>query len=235
MKTLIRKLPECFYLVNGYAVECERHLEWRLSRIGRAKMEAGGFQGRWFDYDPDRDYVGKVPAGLETVARLKKYVENWPRTKDAVIYLGGANGTQKTTLASWMAARISRLDDVAYVRMGDLVRELNDQFDDEAIERCARLASVGFLVIDEAFDREKTQMWTSGKQLPALESFLKRRVEDYGLGMVFISNQSISDVKKNGFSESIANFVEREVAKRDGAMWLFDRYDTSRLAKVKLF
>jgi DNA replication protein DnaC len=221
-------------MLDGYAVECPKHVAWRMDRIGRAKFENNGFQPKLYDYNPETDYVGT--RSVNSVERLRKYIQNWPETSGCVLYFYGPYGTQKTTLANWVAARILRGPYFgSYVAMNDLVRKLNNQFDEKDQSDCQTYMGRDVLVIDEAFDKLKNQMWSSGKQLPALETFLKERIQTHGKGVIFISNQPPGAIASQGFQDSLSDFVNRELAKCDGELIFQDKVSTTQLRQLDLF
>jgi len=233
----IKWLPECWFLdtSNGCVIvkECDRHREWAAREFNRHRYEQRGFPTYAFYLNMPLDYVGDKTR--KNAERLVSYAEKFttnPEVAGCIIYLHGSRGTQKTTLASWVAGRlISKNVDVRYILMNDLVRALMDEdFDDAVGSRVADLRGCDLIIVDEAFDADKTRLWDSGKQHAAIETFFKSR-RAQSLGTMFISNCGPADIEKQGFTESIADFVRRELAQYDSALQFSDKYEVSMVPR----
>jgi DNA replication protein DnaC len=167
------------------------------------------------------------------MSRLVSYSEKFSPNTDVgrcLLYLYGGNGTGKTTLASWVGYRIIRNGySVKYEFMNSIVRYLMDEdFNQDSKSIVRGFRDCDLLIVDEAFDKEKTRLWDSGKQLPAIETFLKERVAR-GKGTMFISNKPPKDIESQGFSTSIRELIERETGRHDTLLTFQDKYETSQV------
>lgn len=211
--------------------ECECHKKWVHDNTVEQTYRHNGFDPRHFDYSP-RSY-----AGTKSVAdkdRIINYVEQFdknPAVRSLVCYLYGPNGTQKSTMMSWVGKRL--LDkgySVRYYLMNDLVKLLMDaeDFDKEKAEKARmmveKLEETDLIIIDESFDKEKMKLWKSGYQLSYIDSWIRKRVGALNKGIFFVSNVKIEDIESNGLSHSIQDFVEREVKLHNCYLQFLDNY-----------
>lgn len=216
-------------------IECDCHKSWRkrLAIISAAKRASLNLQ--WLDYDPNKDYVGDK--SKESKDRLVNYVNKsldkdvsddiQTKLKSAVLYLYGTNGTQKTTLANWMGFEfIKHNKTVKYILMNDLIKLLQKaDRDEDALEKIEKLESIDYLIIDEAFDKEKITIYKSNFQIPFADTFLRNRIQTKHMGIIFISNVSPYDIEEKGFNHSIQDLVVRNMKLCNGLLEFNDRYD----------
>lgn len=223
------KFIPCGKCDNGYiykedgpnaciAIECECHKKWLHQNTVEKTYKHNGFDMRHFNYTP-RQYVGtKSTADKDRIINYVSQFELNPQVRSLVCYLYGPNGTQKTTMMSWVGkALIDKGFSVRYMLMNDLVKLLMnaEDFDSEKAEKAKalvdKLEETDLVIVDEAFDKEKMKLWRSGYQISFLDSWIRKRVGALNRGIFFISNVEIQNIEANGLSHSIQDFVEREV------------------------
>ena len=211
-------------------IECEHHRIWRIKKSAEKKFIDNGFNKDFYDYDI-ANYKGNE--SISNVNRLIKYVhlfdnkdENIKRQAiKSVIYLYGPNGTQKTTLANWIGSELLQKGvSCCYALMKKIIDELwESQRDEEAKAYIDKLLKCDVLIIDEAFSKDKIHLWQSGNQIGYIDEFLREKLNN-GKGIIFISNNSPSEIESQGFSHSIHDLVNRELLKTDGTMKMTDKY-----------
>ena len=178
------------------------------------------------DYELTDDYIGET-SRQDIIPKMYKYIEKFDvRFADKIMYFTGVMGTQKTTVACWLAKELVKQGKtVQYTIMNDLIRLLQDKnFKDELIPQYERLLHCDFLIIDRAFDKEQVTLYKSNYQLPFIDSFLRSRIEQYGKATVVISNSSVDDISKHGFSDDSQDFVYRKVLQSQTLFEFKDRY-----------
>lgn len=211
--------------------ECECHKKYIEQRRVETAYKHNGFDMRHFAYSP-RQY-----AGTKSIAdkdRLINYVDQFkknPAVRSLIVYLYGPNGTQKTTMASWVGkALIQKNFSVRYLLMNDLVKLLmnaesfNEEIAENARAKVEKLEDTDLIIIDEAFDKEKMKLWKSGYQLSYIDSWIRKRVGALNKGIFFISNVELNQIEANGLSHSIQDFVEREVKLHNCYLKFLDNY-----------
>lgn len=223
------KFVPCGKCNNGYyyqeecskafiAIECECHKKWQHQNTVEKTYKHNGFDMRHFTYSP-RQYVGtKSLADKDRIINYVSQFELNPKVRSLICYLYGPNGTQKTTMMSWVGkSLIDKGFSVRYMLMNDLVKTLIDaegfevERSEKAKAKVEKLEETDLIIIDEAFDKDKMKLWRSGYQLSFIDSWIRRRVGTLNKGIFFISNVEIQNIEANGLSHSIQDFVEREV------------------------
>lgn len=224
--------------------ECACHIQYREqnSLTERLRRSGVGNESLVLDYDIDRDYVGEK--SKQTIAKikffLKKFKEKDPRYHHVMLYIYGANGTQKTTIAKYITREIlATVKDeenkfqksyyrATFISMNDLIKQLTqmNNNDDEAnqTDLYKRILASDVLVVDECFDKEKVTIYKSGYQIPYLDSFLRKWMSDATKSIIFVSNVEPSEIEKNGYSHSIQDFVERQILIDKSTFSLEDNY-----------
>lgn len=191
-----------------------------------AECRRRGINPDFLTYSTDCDYLGSQ--SRDQLTRLENYVAAYPTSiahQRAMVYIWGGNGTQKTSIAKWVAASLIKArKKVVYVLMNDLIRHLIDAERDESKrDVTASYYSADLLIIDESFDKTKVTIYESGFQIPFLDSFLRKRFES-GLGIMFVSNVPPDSIEKNKYSRSIQDFVYRNLAMTKTVMEFKDNY-----------
>jgi DNA replication protein DnaC len=137
----------------------------------------------------------------------------------------GSNGTQKTTLAKWMAAKLlSNGYSVRYSIMQNLIKDLTIFEDEEREQACAKYYGVDLLIIDEVFDKSKVTLYKSGYQIPFLDQFIRDRLDNHKKGIVFVSNKKIEEIDAQGFGISLQDLITRKVLLKKSLLTFEDKY-----------
>ena len=186
---------------------------------------------RHFSYSP-RSYAGtKSAADKDRLVNYVKQFELNPEVRRLMVYMYGPNGTQKSTLASWVGkSLLSKGFSVRYVLMNDLIHTLMDAEDfneerkEKAIAKIEKLENTDLIIVDESFDKEKMKLYKSGFMLSFLDSWIRKRIGQLNKGILFVSNVKIEDIESNGLSHSIQDFVEREVKLHNCYLQFLDNY-----------
>jgi DNA replication protein DnaC len=182
--------------------------------------------GSILEYDLERDYIGEA-SRKAIVPKLIKFVEKFDQVfYDKILYFAGKMGTQKTTIACWIAKELAqRGKKVNYIIMNDLIRLLQDKdFKQELLPYANRLLITDFLIIDRAFDKEQVTLYKSNYQLPFLDSFLRSRIEQHAKSTCIISNSEMESISEHGFSEDSQDFILRKVQQFQTLFIFKDRY-----------
>ena len=211
--------------------ECDCHKKWLAEDQLEKKYKHNGFDMRHYNYNP-RTYAGSKSVADKN--RLINYVEQFeknPEVRKLLVYMYGPNGTQKSTLASWVGkSLLSKSFSVRYYLMNDLVKILMDaeDFNEEkkmdALMKLEKLERTDLIIVDESFDKEKMKLWKSGYMLSFIDSWIRRRVQQLNKGIIFVSNVKMEDIEANGMSHSIQDFVEREVKLHNCYLQFLDNY-----------
>jgi DNA replication protein DnaC len=202
--------------------ECEHHKKWYDDNMISHQYKEAGFQEKLFGYDLS-SYLGEK--SRSNLDRLRNFTNVFDKAKDAILYFQGPNSCQKTTVAHWVGAEIMRRHySVAYFAMKKLMDVLwNSQREDDLKSQIEEWQKKDYLIIDEAFDKTKLILWSSGVQLGLLDDFIRTRVHN-GRGILFVSNKRIEDIVKEGFSESIKSLLERETWRYNSYFSFVDNY-----------
>ena len=109
--------------------------------------------------------------------------------------------------------------------MNSLIKILSDSLPSPEKEAQIRqLKEVDVLIIDEAFQKEKMTIYKSGYQLPFIEIFIRERVDQNRRGIIFISNVLPSAIQESGMSQSLQDFVVRNVTNRQTLLTFEDNF-----------
>jgi DNA replication protein DnaC len=219
--------PGFYFVEEGeatYVKECECHKQWFARQNLERRLSAANL---WvdLDYDPDRHYRGTK--SLEEVSNLKFYVKNFDkRFSSKMVYLYGANGTQKTTLAMWVGRELIREGKTVYYSlMENLSIALAPDFNAEDNSRAKlveRALDADLLILDESFDRTKMTLYKSGYQIPLIDSLIRNRFDIEKKAIIFISNKPASTLVENGFGESLQSLITRNT--RESTLSFKDEY-----------
>ena len=156
------------------------------------------------------------------------------------LYFTGASGTQKTFTAIWLGAQIiNSHKKVAYITMLDLISLLmksTDDFSAKASEDTyySYLENVDLIIIDDAFDKDRVNVWKSGYQLQFIDAFLRKRINNKK-GLVIVSRYTPSEIIGQGFSSSIQSLISREVNLKKTLFEFNESYETNLLNPKGLF
>lgn len=224
-------------VVGGFKVikECECHKRWKKEAELSIKLKDSNIVP---DYTFD-NYRGTK--SLDDLNCLKKIAENPNKfIYKKMIYLYGPNGCQKTSMVQALGKElILKGFSVQYTLMSDLINSLISDFSDNEeskdkknyfIQKCL---DCDFLIIDEAFDLSKVAIYSSGYQIPYLDSFIRNRFELNKKSIIFVSNKMPNEIAsvpinrggeltKSGFGISLQSLVERNV--RESTLTFKDVY-----------
>lgn len=158
------------------------------------------------------------------VKKLRFYVEHAERFVDKQLYMWGKPGTQKTTLSYWVGKELIKKGyGVQYCLMNDLVKALqNEQFEEGV--NADKYRNTDFLIIDRAFVADQVTLYKSGYQIPFLDNFLRKRLDQLQKATIFISNAHPSKIGKNGFGEDIQDLITRKTKPYDLILEFKDHY-----------
>lgn len=207
-------VPMGYRLVDDSYVPQRDFLDYkkRLSLFYRLK-NAGIDTQVMQTYEPT-DYLGSK--SKDNIPRLQKFLEVFPQVKDVVLYFYGGNSTQKTTIASWIGREIIKQKySVKFVLMNTLIKKLTAfSTDEQRIANIDEYKKCDWLIIDEAFDKEKITLYKSGYQIPFIDSFIRERLTD-GKGILFASNVPYTQIEEQGFSKSVSALIKRSILSMD--------------------
>jgi hypothetical protein len=99
--------------------------------------------------------------------------------------------------------------------MESLTNTLLPDFDKENERRTQIIETAlkaDLLILDESFDLKSMTIYKSGYQIPYLYKFLKERFEIEGKGILFISNNKVSQIP-DLFGTSFKDFIKRNTQK----------------------
>lgn len=237
------KVPKGYYEIveNGEKkiVECECHRKFMADVRNFDVYERSGIPFDFHAYDVDSEYRGDISRG--NLRKLHAYVEKFddPEFSSALLYLQGQSGTQKTHVAKWLGGQvINSGKKVVFTTMIELVTDLMraaDGFEKkDKQEDKAPVEYVDLVIIDDAFDKDRVNLWKSGYQLQFLDSFIRRRLSA-GKGLVVVSRFAPDQIVQQGFSESIQAIVSREVNMKKTLLKFEDSYESNMLNPKGLF
>lgn len=211
---------------DKFVIECDCHKKWREEYILKHNYENSGFPKSLFEYNP-RTYAGKKSKNnFNRICNFAKKFSTDERLKNLIIYIYGPNGTQKTTVMSYIG-KLLLGDDIKcrYVLMNSLIKLLQDyQFNDgKASYEIEKIKNSSVIIIDEAFDKEKVLLYKSGFQMSFIDSFI-REMFSQGKCLIFISNIKREDISSQGFSPSIQDIIIRETSLKNTYLTFEDNY-----------
>jgi len=219
-----------------YREQCECLKQHKKKELTKIRARRVGLRPSVYeqDYNPLTDYVGDKSS--DSVMKVVKYVENFDTTYNhQSLYLFGPNGTQKTTIAQWVALEmIKAKKNVAYVLMRQFINALvENQYsrnDEDPTAKAAReeyikrAVNSDLLIMDEAFDLSKVTIYKSQYQIPFLDEFLRDRMDVQEKPIIFVSNVPINQIDASTFSKSITNLLERQINSKGASLPFYDNY-----------
>lgn len=193
------------------AKRCSCLTEWLASRKQQILLEKSGLPAGFLHYTID-DYKGKDEAN--NVGKLKLYVAQFEeKFRNLSLYLWSeVNGTQKTTVAKWILGQvIEKGFSARFVNMNELVEKLiKNYFDGSYQDEIDHARDVDLLVVDDAFDSQKVNLWKSGYQLSYIDTFFRVRLEQHERATIFTANVDPSQIH-DIYNQSIGNLILRNV------------------------
>lgn len=200
--------------INGFQVikECSCHKTWRKEQELSTKLIQSNINP---DYTLD-SYVGTK--SLRDLSALKTVADNPDKfLYKTMIYLYGPNGCQKSSMVQALGKELILKDyTVMYISFKDLVHAIKvgtDSFEDPAKEEkdyiLKKCNDCDFLIVDEAFDKDKYKVSASGYEIPYIDNFLRTRFEISKKSIIFVSNKKQESIESEGFGVSLQSFVVR--------------------------
>jgi DNA replication protein DnaC len=221
------RIPSGFYRDPqnpSCVIECDHHIEWRRERAHYEAFVSHGFRRDLWDTHYPEDYVGEECKG--NMLRVVKFVEvfkNQNEARGATLVFCGPRGCQKTLLASWVGAQLTRAGyDARFVLMNELVHKaMQAERDEKQRLWLESLSECDALIYDEAFDIDKITIYNSGYQIPFIDTFIRGRLRKKT--NIFVTNVSI-DLIDNRFGPSLKNLISRECKWFDSELDFHDNY-----------
>lgn len=163
-----------------------------------------------------KDYRGR--RSQKNVKKLIDYAENinHDKFKDVNLYLFGVNSTQKSSLACNLGKEaIKKGLKVKFVLAGILtdifLKNQGYSREHDTYEQLQELENADIIIIDDAFDKNKSMLWSNKNSRSLIVSewdrFLRKLI--YNNQRIFItSNLTIENIKSE-YSESLYELIDR--------------------------
>lgn len=210
----------CIKCKNGWIYSRNSHNELQVKQCNCyksylnklrvwVKMKETNIPESALDYSI-KSYIG--PDEENNIKRLQYVIENFEnKFYNRVLYLYGDPGTQKTTLSFWIGIELLEKNiSIHYTLMNDLIKDLqNDSFQEEDLE--SKYYNCDCLIIDRAFHKDQVTLYKSGYQIPFLDNFLRKRIDEFQKSTIIVSNTTIKNIEKNGFNSDIQDLIYRKV------------------------
>ena len=209
--------------ISGNIVECEHHKKWKRESDLFRKYVRRGFREDGWDLKYPEGYVGTQ--SRFNMEALMTYIDEFkkdPEMRGYTLYLHGPQGCQKTLLAMFVGAELTRAGfDCRFIVMNDLVKKLINTRDEVSIDFIEDIQQADLIIYDEAFDLDKLTLYKSNYQLPYLDTFLRTNIRKRG--NVFVSNVHPNDIDEK-FGVSLKDFVQREVSYHNSLLEFKDNW-----------
>lgn len=204
--------------------ECECHKKWSDNNQIFLKFKKRGFDEKLFDFNWDT-----VANKFKYEKRIETYLEKFEdiRVRSSILYFYSNSDTRiRKQIANYIAKQLLyRGYECNYIEMNDLFKKLqmsntdsDSSVKEELRDEISILEDCDLLVIDNAFEKEKSQ-WGGH-----FGNFMRSRINN-NKGILFISSTLISDISKVNlkyyYDESIKNFIADETDKRK-SVFFFD-------------
>jgi DNA replication protein DnaC len=147
--------------------------------------------------------------------------------RNSHLYLVGPNGSQKTYTAKAIIKEAIEKDlSCKFVLMNDLIKKLTSIYEEGYSNSIEEYYNCDILVLDDCFDVKKVTLFKSGYQIPYLDEFLRKRIEQLGGNIIFTSNIQIEDINEDKFSKDIKNLLTRSIKDKGGELYFSDIYSS---------
>lgn len=206
-------------------VPTEEWLEYKKLKFLELRLKEANIPLHIINYNPNSQYIGLK--SLDLVKKVNKYVDFFEeKFCNKCLYFYGPSGTQKTTVAQWIAKKIIEKGlKVSYVTMNNLLSVLTQENFSEESKRIIEIYKQSdLLILDRAFDKSQVTVYASGYQLSFLDSFLRERLEVSQKAIILISNNPLEDISKHKFNEDLQDLIYRYVIPIQGALYFQDSY-----------
>lgn len=197
---------------NGYptAVMCSEYKEREKQRYAKARKARSGIQY-------EESYNEEDNPNKEQLQCLLKYANEFEKFKThTMVYLYGPEGTSKTSTVKHIADKIINNGyTVRYVTMNNLLDDIIINYGDseekklEVEERLQECKKADLLIIDDAFEKDKVTVYSSGFQLPYLYSFISDRYDTSGKAILFVSSVKPDEIGEKGFGDSLQHYIDK--------------------------
>jgi DNA replication protein DnaC len=214
------------YIYNGDSVQkCSCLKAYQKS----VQISLGFFNaGVTDDILPDlKNYKGKDVR--DNLSKIRKYVNGLSDKymRNSHLYLVGPNGSQKTYTAKAIIKEAIEKDlSCKFVLMNDLIKKLTSIYEEGYSNSIEEYYNCDILVLDDCFDVKKVTLFKSGYQIPYLDEFLRKRIEQLGGNIIFTSNIQIEDINEDKFSKDIKNLLTRSIKDKGGELYFSDIYSS---------
>lgn len=207
---------------GNYVTKCSCLKNYQKKEKLKLKLDLANIPESIIDYSI-KNYIGKDKN--DNISKLKKFIKEFKeKFFDKILYFYGNQGTQKTTIAYWMGRELLKNDiNVKYILMNDLIKELQKESFEENVSIDKYLNS-DLLIIDRSFVKDQVTIYNSKYQLPFLDNFLRKRLEQLCLSTIIISNKHIDFISKNGFNEDIEDLIRRKTVVYNSVFLFEDSY-----------
>lgn len=208
---------------NDTARKCQCLIDYQCYRKMEIRLKKAGIPYNFIKDYHIRKYIGNE--SRSEVKKLKTLIKNFNTSFfDKVLYFWGKMGTQKTTLTYWVGRELVMKDvNVKYVLMNDLVKHIqNESFQEEYDS--TPFYNADCLIIDRAFDSSQVTLYKSGYQIPFLDNFLRKRIDQLQKCTIFISNIPVSQISNHGFGTDIEDLIRRKTEPFDTILEFKDHY-----------
>lgn len=164
------------------------------------------------------NYKGNDPE--KNIEHLKKYVSDFALKFHSIhLFVYGEQGTQKTTSCKAVLKELAKKGyKVLYMNSQEFFTmcgqlEFNEQTGElTANEMYKKFMSTDCLVLDE-WDENKISLYKSGWKQKLGIAPLKNRLEVARKATIFISNQTIEEIKESELGDTYGDLVDRETVK----------------------
>lgn len=203
------------------ATKCNCLCTYQQEESIRIGLEKSGI------FDTEIPHLQNYKGSKELFIKLSSYTVEL-RTKykkNSHLYFVGKNGTQKTYASKGIIHFAVRKGlKCRFILMNELIEKLTNTYEDGHSEIIEPYLNCDLLVIDDCFDPKKVIIYKSGYQIPYLDSFLRKRIEQLGNNTIFTSNVEIRNIDENKFSYDIKNLLTRSIDKKGGQLYFNDVY-----------
>lgn len=220
--------------------ECECHREW----ISLNKIYLEAYHNNiWIDHASLRyntkDYHGSL--SQSTLTKINKYIDNYHSNdiRKTSLYIYGKPGTQKTHIAQYIGLSLFRKGYKAYYTQMKIFSNFvtnpfssDEKFLADRQEFMTRVNLADTLIIDDAFDKNISPVYSTGTQSPYIEGFLHERVEKENKNIIYVTRVAPSEIRKNGYSESLEYFITKTTVQQGTALELLDVFHDFKIHDI---
>ena len=233
-----------FYYVDEdnkrFVTECTCHKYWIEENRRYIEAERCGI---WTDesslyYSLPPSYRGEKSKG--TITKITKYIDSLfdSYAKVFSLYLTGVSGTQKTTVAQYIGLNFFEAKMKAYfLQMQPFIRNISNPYGIDEEEGASRkkfmkvVEGADCLIIDNAFEKDASPVY-GGNQSSYIEGFLRERMEVNHKAVIFVSKVAPNEIKKQGYSESLQEFVIKQTTNKGTQLEFLDIFNDFEVSSI---